>query len=177
MNEKTKKLWKLAAFLAVNFALLIIVSAFSAEGSRLGDSGERIAQIQNELRKRNLCDGEINGVFDFETRRGISEIQSSAGKEKSGEADYETLCALGLGTRCSECFSARTELLARCIQLSGCRTIPEMLEKGSEILAETDGAKTLGKYISENHPDFAGRSTEPSADAYNAAIQLIRAAF
>ncbi|MBQ2903221.1 MAG: peptidoglycan-binding protein [Clostridia bacterium] len=174
MNEKTRYLWKLVAILAVNFALLIVISLTEAQAVRLGDSGERAAQIRRELRERKIIDGEINGVFDMETRKGISDFQLSAGLERSGEADFETLCALGLDSRCSECFSVQTELLARCIMLSGCRTYPEMLGSAAEILRKTRGAKTLGRYISENYPYFFKKTETPSDDAYNAAVQSVK---
>lgn len=174
MNEKAKKRWQLVALLTVNLALLVIISFFNAEAIRLGDNGERVAEIQRELQRKNLFNGRINGLFDFDTRHGIAEFQSLRGIPKSGEADFETLRALGLDSRHSDCFSAHTELLARCIQQSGCRTYPEMLKKGNEILSKTNGALTLGKYISENCPDFIKNTDEPSVDAYNAAIHAIR---
>lgn len=176
MNRKTKKLWQLVAILAVNLIMLILVSDFSARAVRLGGSGERVAEIQRELYRRNLFDGNRNGVFDFETKKGITEFQMLSGLEESGEADYETLSALGLNSKSSVCFSARAELLARCIQQSGCRTYPEMLRKGDEIIGETDGAQTLGKYISKHFKDFTNSTEEPSPEAYSAAIQAINKA-
>lgn len=176
MNKKSEKLWQLVAILAINLTMLILVSAFSADAARLGDSGERIAKIQHELRRENIFSGRISGFFDFETRRSIAEFQSLSGIERSGEADFATLCALGLDSRNSDCFSARAELLARCVQQSGCRTYPEMLEKCYEIIGKTDGVMTLGRYISENFPDFVKASVEPSVEAYNAAINAMRKA-
>ena len=176
MNEKEKYLWKLVAILAINLLLLVAVSAVGAEAVRLGDSGERVARIQHELSKRKLTESKTDGVFDLETRRGIMSFQSQEGIGKSGEADCATLLALGLDTRCSDCFSLHTELLARCIQLSGCLTYPEMLRKGTEILEETCGVPTLGDYIARNYPDFFRKSNEPSSDAYNAAVQVMRKA-
>lgn len=177
MNEKSKKMWQLVAILAINFVLLVVLYAFKAEAVRLGDSGERVAQIQLELKRKKLMSGEADGLFDFATRKAVSEFQRHSGIEKSGEADYKTLRALGMDSLYSDCFSLRTELLARCIQLSGCRTYPEMLKKADEILGETDGVQTLGKYISREFPDFSKNSNEPSVDAYNAALHAIRRKF
>lgn len=174
MNEKSRRMWQLAAILAINFVLLVVLYAFNAEAVRLGDSGERVAQIQSMLKRNNIPDAEVNGFFDFATRKAVSEFQGLSGIEKSGEADFETLRVLGLDSRYSDCFSLRTELLARCIRLSGCRTYPEMLKKADEILGKTDGAQTLGKYISKEFSDFTELSAEPSADAYNAALFAIR---
>lgn len=177
MNEKNRKMWQLVAILAINFVLLIVVYAFSAEAVRLGDRGERVAQIQLELKRKNYMSGETDGLFDFATKKAVSEFQRHSGIEKSGEADYKTLRALGMDSHYSDCFSLRTELLARCVQLSGCRTYPEMLKKADEILGETNGAKTLGKYISREFPDFFKKDDEPSVDAYNAVLHAIRRKF
>ena len=174
MDKKTKKLWQITALIAVNLALLIIVSSVNADAVRLGSNGERVARIQHELQKRKLFSGKISGTYDFATRRAISEFQLQIGIENSGEADFETISALGLYTECSELFSARSELLARCIYQSGCRTYPEMLEKATEIIKLTKGSQTMGRYISLYYPDFMSFSDNPSEEAYSAAMQAIK---
>lgn len=174
MSRKTKKLWKLTALLAVNLALLILISSVNARAERLGSSGDRVAEIQRELQKRQLFAGGKDGVFDFETRRAVSEFQEMNGIEISGEATHETLCALGLDSRYSDCFSAQVEVLARCIAVSGCRTYPEMLDKAEEILLKTEDATTLGKYIGMNYPDFWACDEVPTDEVYSAVIQAIR---
>lgn len=174
MNRKTKKLWQITALLAVNLALLILISAINANAVRLGSSGERVAQIQRELQKENLFSGKISGTYNFATRKAISEFQSQNGIEANGEADFKTLSALGLCTDCDTMFSARTELLARCINQSGCRTYPEMLKKGAEIIRQTDSFQTLGRYISLNYPDFIKHTDTPTEEEYAAAIQTIK---
>ncbi|MBQ2846696.1 MAG: peptidoglycan-binding protein [Clostridia bacterium] len=174
MDKKTKKLWQITALIAVNLALLIIVSSANAGAVRLGGNGERVAQIQSELKKKKLFGGNINGTYDFATRRAISEFQLQNGIENSGEADFETISALGLCTECDELFSARSELLARCIYQSGCRTYPEMLEKGTEIINQTENSQTLGKYIALYYPDFMSISDNPPEEAYSAAMKAIK---
>lgn len=176
LSQKSKKMWQLAALLAVNLTLLILISSVSAKAVRLGGSGERVAEIQRELHKLNLFTEKPSGIFDFKTKSSAAEFQRISGLDANGEADYKTVSALGLNAASSECFSARTELLARCIIFSGCRTYPEMLTKAEEIIAETSGAVTLGKYIAENYPDFLFLSDEPSPEAYSAAIDAIRKA-
>lgn len=174
MSEKTKKLWEITAILAVNLALLILISSVSARAERLGSSGERVAEIQRELQKRGLLGECENGVFDFSTRRAVADFQLSNGIEGGGEVTYETLSMLGLGSEQSYCFSAEAEILARCVGMSGCMTYPEMLRKAEEILAETEGALTLGKYISMKCPEVVFARDEPSAEEYSAAICAIR---
>ena len=154
MNPKTKKLWQLTALLAVDLIFLILISSVCARAEMLGSRGERVAAIQNELKKLNLYNGEENGVFDFETKNALDEFRRINGLGKSGETDYKTLCALHLDARASVCFSSEAELLARCLTLSGCRTYPEMLNEADKILKTTKSALTLGKYISVNFPYF-----------------------
>ncbi len=174
MNPKTKKLWKLTALLALDLIFLILISSICAKAEMLGSSGERVAAIQHELRKLNLYQGIENGVFDFETKKAVAEFRKINGLEKSGEANYETLRALGLESRKSECFSSDAELLARCITLCGCRTYPEMLSEAERLIEATCDAMTLGKYISLNFPSFLSAEVTPSNDAYSAAVQAIR---
>lgn len=174
MSRKTKKLWKLTALLAVNLALLMLITSVCARAERLGSSGERVAEIQLELRKRKLLSGKINGVFDFRTRSAVADFQKMNGAESSGEVTYETLRLLGLDSRHSECFSAQAEMLARFIVMRGCRTYPEMLAEAEKIISETNCAITTGKYIGRNYSDFFAFDDEPSPEAYSAAIQAIR---
>ena len=174
MNRKSKKMWQITALLAVDLILLILISTVSARAEMLGSSGERVARIQHELQKKNLYQGKENGIFDFETKRAIAEFQRLERLGEDAQANHETLCALGLDSSSSECFSACAELIARCITLSGCRTYPEMLNMAELIAEKTDGAVTLGKYISELYPDFLSEDIEPSDKAYSAAVQVIR---
>ena len=167
-------MWQIVTLLAVNLTLLILISSVSAKAVRLGGSGERVAEIQRELHKLNLFKEKPSGIFDFKTKSSAAEFQRISGLDANGEADYKTLSALGLNAGSSECFSARTELLARCITFSGCRTYPEMLAEAEKIVEITDGAETLGKYIAENYPDFLFLTDEPSPEAYSAAMQIIR---
>ncbi len=174
MSSKTRKLWKLTALLAIDLVFLFLISSVCARAERLGSSGERVAAIQHELRKLNLYHGKENGIFDFETKKGISEFRKLNGLKHSGETNHETLRALGLDARSSECFSSDTELLARCITLRGCRTYPEMLAEADRIIENTRSALTIGKYISVNFPSFLSEDVTPSPEAYSAAIQAIR---
>lgn len=177
MTSKTKKLWQLVMLLAFDLAILILLSSFSSAKTQalyLGCNGEKVACIQQKLSEIGFYSGKINGEFNFNTRRGIENFQKTNGIEPSGEADYETVSALGIDSE-TVCFSSKAELLARCIQQSVCQSYPEMLEKGIEILNETDGAVTLAQYISKNFPDFYKNKTpdEPTSEVYKAALQSL----
>lgn len=174
MSRKPRRMWLLTALLAIDLIMLILISSVSARAETLGSSGERVARIQHELRKMNLYHGKENGIFDFETKRAVADFQRLEQLENDSRVNHETLYVLGLDSDSSECFTARTELIARCITLSGCRTYPEMLTVAEQIFEKTDGTVTLGRYISENYPDFLSADIEPSDKAYTAAVQVIR---
>jgi len=179
MNQKTKKLWQLVMLLTVDLTILIFLTSLSAERADamcLGYTGERVAAIQYRLSELGLYGNIPCGQYDFETRRGVKYIQRQNGIEPDGETNYKTLAAMGLDSRSGLCFTAQTELLARCIQQSDCLTYPEMLEIGRYILGNVGDCEALGKYISKNYPSFYDKTvgTEPSSQAYTAAIEAIK---
>ena len=73
-DEKTRTLWRVTAVLAAELALLALI--VSLTGGRalamcLGCSGERVAAVQRQLGRLGLYDGEISGLYDLGTRRGV----------------------------------------------------------------------------------------------------------
>ncbi len=173
MTQKNKKLWQLLTLLAADLAFLILISTFTANATHMGDSGERVALIQQALAEKKFFSEKISGIYCTKTDKAIKNFRRSAGISRNGEADRATLDALGISSRTDPCFSAEVELLARCIQQSGCHTYAEMLKKGLEILDKTKAARTLGSCVSELYPDIL-RADEPSSEAYSAALHAIR---
>ena len=172
MTQKSKKLWQLLTLLAADLALLILISTFTANATHMGDSGERVAAIQQALAEKGLFSEKISGIYCTKTDKAIKKFRQGAGISHSGEADHATLKALGISSRTDLCFSYEVELLARCIQQSGCHTYSEMLKKGLEILNKTKAARTLGSCVSDFYPDIL-RAGEPSSDAYSAALHAM----
>ena len=72
MNAKTKRLWKKVFIIIINFALLIIVSTENTQAAQLGSHGERVGEIQKKLRDCGLYRGEINGNYDFSTKKAVT---------------------------------------------------------------------------------------------------------
>lgn len=167
-----KKLWHILMLLAFDFALLVLISSANAQALHLGHSGERVLIIQRQLSESGFFSGKANGEYGLDTRKSIKKFQRENGLDSSGETDYETLNALGISSRTAPCFSLEAELLARCIQESGCITYSEMLEKGIEILEETREINTLGSYVTANFPDM-NYMKEPACAAYSAAVQAL----
>ena len=167
-----KKAWQLVMLLAVDFALLILISSVTAQALHLGQRGERVLAVQEQLAESGFFSGNKNGILDFGTRKAIKKFQKANGLEASGKTDFATLDAMGISSRTAECFTPEAEILARCIQASGCRNFPEMLAKGIEILESTKGISTLCGYAYDNLPEI-DFSREPICDAYSAAVQSI----
>ena len=177
MNCKTKRMWHLVMLLAVDLALLVLITTLCTAKTQamfLGCNGERVAAVQRKLNQKGLYSGVCDGEYCIKTRSAVKEIQRKSGINPSGKTDFETLCAIGVTSRTAPCFSFEVEILARCIQQSNCLSYPQMLKKGIEILSKTDSSVTIGRYISIYHPDFFQISDEPSSQAYSAALQAIR---
>lgn len=174
MKNNRKNLWKLTCLLALNLALLVLISTVNANAVFLGSSGERVAEIQQILNKKHYFEGSPDGLFDFRTARAVSDFQQKNGLEATGKADRKTLSAIGLDSCYSECFDSYSEILSRCIACESCRSYPEMLETAERIIAETDGALTLGKYAVKNYPGFYDCSVMPTEDMYRAAVNASR---
>ena len=167
-----KKSWQLVMLLAVDFALLVLISSVTAQALHLGQSGERVLAVQQQLSESGFFCGEKSGRLDFATRNAIKKFQKANALEPSGKTDYATLEAMNISSRTAECFTPEIEILARCIQSSGCNTYPEMLEKGIEILKAAKGISTLCGYAYDNlsEVDF---SREPICEAYSAALHAL----
>jgi hypothetical protein len=84
------------ALLGMN-KLPIFLVAFMITGMvACGD--EQIRRIQEELRKRNLYFGEIDGKGSEETIRALQRYQSRKGFKPTGELDAETLSSLNIAS-------------------------------------------------------------------------------
>lgn len=177
MSEKNRKMWYTVMLVAVNLFLLILIGTTaspSAQALCLGCSGEKVAAVQRRLKEKGIYSGEINGSYDFATRKAVKAFQSENGIESSGEADYETVTALGADTK-GECFSLRTELLARYLEMHGGVTYYELIESGEKLLRDA-GSMPLGEYILSIDGDFFENISddEPSSESYAAALHAIR---
>ncbi|HEX8296994.1 MAG TPA: peptidoglycan-binding protein, partial [Chthoniobacteraceae bacterium] len=73
---------------------ILLVTLFLAAASALGE--EQVRRVQEELRKRNLYFGEIDGKRSSETLAALQRYQKRKGFPDSGEFDQETLRSLQL---------------------------------------------------------------------------------
>lgn len=178
MREKNEIAWQVTIAAAVNLIILILIIAMSkseAYAMGLGSGGERVSAVQRALKNRGYYSGEVSGLYDFTTRRGIKKFQTENGIEPSGNADYKTVNALGLNSE-NKIFSFEAEILARYVQfICGGKSYPEKLELCEKIIAQKGGEQTVGSLLIAENPDFYEKITEiePSPDSVRAACRVI----
>lgn len=167
-----KKSFKIMMLIAVNFAILILLSDFcgiSAYAVNLGENGERIAILQKHLKKEGYYGGEINGLYDFTTRKAVRKFRSENGIGK--DEDYRAFSSLGL-YKC-RCYGADIELLAKHIKSKGIINYHEMVEECEDILQKSKGS-SLYAYIIDMTDDINRFMDEkPDSGQYAAAYETI----
>lgn len=178
MSEKNEIAWQVTIAAAVNLIILILIITMSkseAYAMGLGSGGERVSAVQRALKNKGYYTGEINGLYDFSTRRGIRKFQTENGIEPNGNADYKTVNALGITSE-NKIFSFETEILARYAQyVCGGKGYPEKLELCEKIIEKKADGQTVGSLLIAENPDFYKKITgiEPSPDAVRAAYRAI----
>ncbi len=178
MSEKNEIAWQVAIVSAVNLIILILIISMSrseAYAMGLGSGGERVSAVQRALKNKGFYQGEISGIYDFSTRRGIKKFQSENGIEPSGNADYKTVSALGLNSE-NRIFSFETEILARYAQfVCGGKGYPEKLELCEKIIEKKKNGQTVGSLLIAENPDFYREinEIEPGPDSVRAAYRAI----
>ena len=178
MSEKSKVAWQVTIAAAVNLIILIIIIAMSKSdvyAMGLGSSGERVSAVQRMLKNKGYYSGEINGIYDFTTRKSIKNFQLDNFLEPNGEANGKTVFTLGLNSE-NKIFSYETEILARYAQwMCGGKGYTAMLELCRETVENIGDNKTFGGTILKNNVKFSKKITEiePSPEAVRAAMTAL----
>lgn len=169
MSTKTRILWIKVFIIIINFALLIIVSTENSHAVQLGSHGERVGEIQKKLRDCGIYEGNINGNFDFSTKKALKAFQKQSGIDVTGETDCRTLFLLGINSRNSD-FCIQTELLARYIRRNSGTSYNSMLKTASDVKTSKSNL-TLIQYIMNADSDFLESlyESEPTPESYSAA--------
>lgn len=98
-----KKLIKVIAFcLIIIFSVTFIGEermyfVSSADSLKLGDKGEEVKDMQQELKNWGYYNGNVNGVFGNDTLTSVLKYQKNFGMDPTGIADELTLLSMGLG--------------------------------------------------------------------------------
>lgn len=98
-----KKHLKMVTFcLIITFSLTMLGQGkmyFTGTSSslRLGDKGQEVKDMQQELQNWGYYDGKVNGIFGYDTFRSVLMYQRTYGLKANGIADTNTLLSMGLG--------------------------------------------------------------------------------
>lgn len=113
-DEKTRTLWRVTAVLAAELALLALIVSLTAAGARNVPRVQRRAcggGAAGSSGGLGLYDGEISGLYDLGTRRGVKNFQREHGLDPSGEANGRTAAVLGLSTASCDASAAKRSCL------------------------------------------------------------------
>lgn len=70
---------------------------FTASSLKIGDKGQEVKDMQQELKNWGYYNGTVNGVFGIDTFTSVIKYQRNYGLNASGIADENTLLSMGLG--------------------------------------------------------------------------------
>jgi N-acetylmuramoyl-L-alanine amidase len=102
-GKRLKKLIKVIAFcLIVVFSVTFIGEGkmyfvSTAPSLKVGDKGEEVKEVQQELTNWGYYNGKINGIFGSDTFASVLRYQRTYGLNANGVADENTLLTMGLG--------------------------------------------------------------------------------
>ncbi len=170
-----RKSFKLMMLIAVNLALLILISDFCTLNSyavNLGENGERIAKLQKCLKEKGYYGGEINGLYDFTTRKAVKDFknQNNIGEDEN----YKTFSSLGLYQTNCRCYSADIEILAKYLKSEGIINYHDMISECEDIIQKSKNSSLCG-YISESTDNLFGLIDEkPNSEQYAAAYESVK---
>lgn len=91
----------IALFLLIVFSLTIVDEGkmyftSSASSLKIGDKGEEVKDMQQELKNWGYFKGQVNGKFGYDTLRSVLNYQRQYGLKANGIADRNTLLTMGL---------------------------------------------------------------------------------
>lgn len=102
-GTRLKRFLKVVAFCLV----LVLSLTFLGQGKmyftstapslKIGDKGQEVKDMQQELHNWGYYNGKVNGIFDSNTFASVLRYQRTYGLNASGIADKNTLLTMGLG--------------------------------------------------------------------------------
>ena len=120
MRQRKKLTLFLTILFAVNIVIIAFAQAFIAGASyRKGDSGDIVAQIQQNLYDWGYYSGSVDGIFGSATEEAVEYFQRTNGLVADGIVGSKTLAALGIQDNStssgSSSYDSDVALLARLI--------------------------------------------------------------
>jgi N-acetylmuramoyl-L-alanine amidase len=102
-DERLKKLIKIVAFcLILVFSVTVLGQGqqyfvSTAQSLKIGDKGQDVKDMQQELKNWGYYEGKTDGIFDSNTFASVLRYQRTYGLNADGIADENTLLTMGLG--------------------------------------------------------------------------------
>ena len=172
---QNKKSFKLMMLIAVNLALLILLSDFCMLNSyavNLGENGERIAVLQKNLKEKGYYCGEINGLYDFTTKKAVKKFKKE--NNISENEDYKVFSMLGLYKKMHRCYCTDIEILAKHLKSNGIIEYHDMVAECENILQKSENT-SLCAYIIDMTDDINRFVDEkPNSEQYAAAFESVK---
>lgn len=69
----------------------------SSSSLKVGDKGQEVKDMQQELKNWGYYNGTVNGIFGYDTFKSVLRYQKTYGLKANGIADQNTLLTMGLG--------------------------------------------------------------------------------
>mgnify|MGYP000238758157 CR=1 FL=1 len=117
ISKAAKKAWQIITIILLNILIIVFISDGSASAlSKMGSRGDEVLQIQQKLKDMGYYQGNVDGMYGYQTMNAVKEFQSDNSLSVDGIAGTQTLQALGItGDSGSNMGSSDYNLLARVI--------------------------------------------------------------
>ena len=117
ISKAAKKAWQISTIILLNILIIVFISDGSASAlSKMGSRGDEVLQIQQKLKDMGYYQGNVDGMYGYQTMNAVKEFQSDNSLSVDGIAGTQTLQALGItGDSGSNMGSSDYNLLARVI--------------------------------------------------------------
>lgn len=117
LSKAGKKAWQIITIILLNILIIVFISDGSASAlSKMGSRGDEVVQIQQKLKDMGYYQGNVDGMYGYQTMNAVKEFQSDNSLSVDGIAGTQTLQALGItGSSGSNVGSSDYNLLARVI--------------------------------------------------------------
>ncbi|HIZ17393.1 MAG TPA: spore cortex-lytic enzyme [Firmicutes bacterium] len=97
MSKAAKKVWQIITIILLNILIIVFISDGGASAlSKMGSRGDEVVQIQQKLKDMGYYQGNVDGMYGYQTMNAVKEFQSDNSLSVDGIAGTQTLQALGI---------------------------------------------------------------------------------
>ena len=97
ISKAAKKAWQIITIILLNILIIVFISDGSASAlSKMGSRGDEVLQIQQKLKDMGYYQGNVDGMYGYQTMNAVKEFQSDNSLSVDGIAGTQTLQALGI---------------------------------------------------------------------------------